>query len=580
MEAERIIPIAFLFGVEIETVLKLSRAQANNISELYDEEDWKETKGSEYLFLIDLLANRGIPVNGSRHHTGISRDWTESNDMWSFKCDASIVEGEDEYGREDPNYIYLGVEITSRVLPARDEGFHEVVEVLDIIKSRYQLIENSSCGLHVHVGVSQEDKSWPLGTLKRFAQLILAFDHQINSLHPDRRVSGNKYCVQNSEGELLQQPNPFLRGKAIELCTEGDFEEGFIKMMNANLNREMAYNFTNLSSIMYPKTTKRTIEWRQHEGTSDGLRIRAWCEFATGLVKYAHETPQLENLELLLNTALNDSFTILDLFKAIGLDHLANFYSDRIFERPRPIYRRTQIKQPRTLKDLQDQLREEQLIALEEGRRRNSLGACSNPGEVEGCTSDEPCSRRGSSSYAESLASSRCLSSSSGKDPATYPRGGRSGTRCLYARVSYHCPEAKESPENLETLNLCLGEDSNDLEMSSAPSSEGSVVNLDDLDGAYDGSAEAPDDSRGIIHSKLDLMEYRMLIHRRPVLQSTRFEAIEFEDIDLNDNFKAMDLNDEPQQASSKRSTKRARSLSPQEVRGKHQRISQWISQL
>ena len=554
MEAVRIIPIAFLFGAEIETVLKLPRAQANHISELYDDEDWEETRGSAYLFLIDLLANHSIPVDGSRHLAGISRNWTGSSDVWSFKCDASIVEGEDEYGREDPRYIYLGVEIISRVLPATDEGFREVVKVLYIINSHYQLIENSSCGLHVHVGASREDKSWPLGTLKRFAQLILAFDHQINSLHPDRRISGNKYCVQNSESEMLQQPNPFLREKAIELCTEDDFEEGFIKMMNPNRNREMAYNFTNLSSIMYPKTTKRTIEWRQHEGTSDGLRIRAWCEFATGLVKYAHETPQLEKLELWLHNVLNNSFTILDLFKAIGLDHLADFYSDRIFKRPRPTYRPTQARQVGTLKDLQDQLREEQLRGMEKGRRRGSSAAYSNLDEVEGYSSDEQSSSDGPSSYVGSPARSRPVSSSSGEDKGTRPRW-RSRTRRW---VTYHSLEARESPENLETPNQYPDGDSGE-----------------DADGSDEGS----DDSSGTINSKLSRVEHKILVPVRPALQNTKLQDDGFEDVDLNDGFKAIDLGDKSQEAKPKRGTKRARSLSPEEG-GKRQRFSQWIGEL
>ena len=555
MEAESVNPIAFLFGVEIETVLKIPKQQAKHISQLYDGEDWIDSRGSEYLFLVDLLASYGIPVDGSRPVAGISRNWTESCDMWSFKRDPTILECEDGNRRYDPGYTYLAVEIISRVLPATDEGFHEVVEVLDIIKSQYQLIDNSSCGLHVHVGASREDKRWPLGTLKRFAQLILAFEHQINSLHPDWRINGNKYCVQNSESELLQQPDPFLRGEAIELCTEDDFEGGFIKMMNPNFHRQMAYNFTNLSSIMYPgEMTKRTIEWRQHEGTSDGLRIGAWCEFATGLVKYAHETPQLEQLELWSNAALDDSFTILDLIKAIGLDHLADFYSDRIFERPRPKYCATQAKQPRTLKDLQEQLREEQLVALEEGRHHGSLGACPNPDEVEGRTSDKPCSCGGSPSYAESLTRSRPVSSSSGEDRGTRPRW-RSRTRRW---VSHHSLEAREDPENLETPDPYPDEDSGE-----------------DADGSDEGS----DDSSGTTNSKLSRTEYKSLVPIRPALQNTKFQDDGFEDVDLNDGFKAIDLGDKSQEAKPKRGTKRARSLSPEEG-GKRQRFSQWSGQL
>ena len=546
MQAESVIPIAFLFGVEIETVVKLSGAEDEHIKQLYGGEDWRDARGSVYLFLIDLLANHGIPVDGSRPLAGTSRVWTGPSDVWSFKYDPSIVECEDGDSRYDPGYSYLAVEIVSRVLPATDEGFHEVVKVMDLIKSKYQLIDNTTCGLHVHVGASREDKKWPLGTLKRFAQLILAFDHQINSLHPDWRISGNKYCVQNSESEFLQQSDPFLRGKAIELCSEDDSEGELVRMMNPNYNRQAAYNFTNLSSVMNPRTTRRTIEWRQHEGTSDGRRIRAWCEFATGLVRYAHEAPPVEQLDLWSKSALNDRFTILELLKTIGLDHLADFYSDKIFERPRPRYRPTQYNQAMTLEDLQDQLHEEQLIALEEGQGRSSIGPHPNLSEGQ---------ERGRSSYAELPAASRPLSSSPGPDGRTHPQR-RSRTVRFNAIVSYHYPKAREDLENVEALDLYRAEDSDD---DSDDSRFGS--NVSDIDS---------DDSSETIHIKLNLMEYRIMEPRRPVLQKTRLEDSEFEDIDLSE---------EPQESRHIQSTKGAKPLSPEESE-KRERISQWIDQL
>ena len=335
--AEHIPPLELSFGVEFECVLKIPFQEAiDTIQEGFRE--WASVRGLDgiQLSIVDLLSEHGIAVNGAHPASGGERYFSPRyGTHWRVENDATIQARDSDDRKNDPGYKYLSMELISRVLPWKRESFVEIRKVLDLVKSKYVIVErNSSTSTHIHIGASLEDKDWPLETLKKIAQLTLAFEHQINSLHSDDRI-GNRYCRLNSECRYLWQLDPFLRGKAIEAC---DDLPSFVQLMNPDVNRQWAYNYTNLDRAYIPRTTKRTIELRQHRGCVNPDAIIAWLSLALGMVKYCHETPNPDHLKLWVDHVDDDSFDVFDFMKAIGVSNLIPYYKDKVTQRPRKPY--------------------------------------------------------------------------------------------------------------------------------------------------------------------------------------------------------------------------------------------------
>ncbi|KAH9886795.1 hypothetical protein F4778DRAFT_439169 [Xylariomycetidae sp. FL2044] len=89
--------------------------------------------------------------------------------LWVVKKSNSAEPAED-----DPRYDYytwIPVEINSpKLLWADRNSLRKLKEVLAILKSRYRIVSNYTCEVHVHVG-RRDDSAFSLPTLKRLATL-------------------------------------------------------------------------------------------------------------------------------------------------------------------------------------------------------------------------------------------------------------------------------------------------------------------------------------------------------------------------------------------------------------------------
>lgn len=84
-----------------------------------------------------------------------------------------------------------------------------------------------------------------------------------------------------------------------------------------------------------PRSHKRTIEFRGHEGTLDSERIVNWINVCVGLVEFA-DTIDPDELDKFLWSHIDyaDEFTVIDLLRVIGRPAEAEFYAKRFEEHP------------------------------------------------------------------------------------------------------------------------------------------------------------------------------------------------------------------------------------------------------
>ena len=278
-------------------------------------------KSLTYREILERL-NKIIAVHAS--------DAEASEDM-AERADAVMDEG-------DPSeMLYFPMEIITRVLPYNEASAMEVKKALKAITAHVQLFTNASCGLNVHVGNSTN--GFPLATLKKFAHLIVAFEHVIESVCSDTFLNGRDcrtYSKSPSESPRLIDVDLLTRLTRIKACPT---LESLIVLMNPGCERYYAYNFLNLIPGQKTRTKEneptRTIEMRQCNGTVDIDEILAFTDLTTGLLELAHNMTDIQIVTLCLQKGTDSSYTIVDLLWTIGREELIPFYEPRITVRPR-----------------------------------------------------------------------------------------------------------------------------------------------------------------------------------------------------------------------------------------------------
>ena len=339
-------PLTETFGVEIECLAKCSFEE---IKKLRTDKtfQWDEDHEVIQKVIYSTLHNAGIPVNSAF-------DYKTNYNKWTIAEDSTILEFEESQGPTTPSlFRYFGFELKSRILPVTaPSSFQEITSVLHLIKSRFDLVTNMTCGLHVHVG--NGTKGFPVRTLRTLAQLVTAFEPEIHRLHADSRIqypSIAGWCLPPSK--VLLATDPLERHQEMQkLQTVDDVRS----LMNPLFNRCLAYNFKNLASANMDAphelgTKTQTVEFRQHAASVDADEIVAWVQFTTGLVRYSHSVQdpepvspsnsnsssesQTRHFDLCIHRAADDGFSILDLMQAIGLGELVPFYEGRLYRRER-----------------------------------------------------------------------------------------------------------------------------------------------------------------------------------------------------------------------------------------------------
>lgn len=152
------------------------------------------------------------------------------------------------------------IECVSPILEGNDNGFESLKNCCKTLNEADAKV-NRSTGLHVHIGVSGMTDLWFINVFKNYQKLESIID---TFMAPSRRRDNNTFCKS-------------LQGFVF------DFACNTIADVQRKLNSR--YYKVNPMSI----NRHGTIEFRQHQGTTDFEKISNWVRFCAKLVQWSKE---------------------------------------------------------------------------------------------------------------------------------------------------------------------------------------------------------------------------------------------------------------------------------------------------
>jgi hypothetical protein len=272
----------------------------------------------------------------------------------------SRTASEIEQDRAGDPYTYQGIEVVSPALHFCDESLREVEKMCALLMNTYRISNNRTTGLHVHLG--HGPNGYKLTDLKSIMAFLYTFEPQISSLHPKHRFN-NGYSQSlrwNSRGTLNLQEKynrlphasdfalSILGCKTRKMCVKLGSPRGFGRYSHYNIQGESEDKLQ-----MDMRDTKRTIEFRQHNGTMDGEEITMWVRTLVGILTFVESGNPLALTDLMAyawraekwekvedesenqrtkeigSTFADEEFTIIDLCEYLGLAEQAAYYKDR-----------------------------------------------------------------------------------------------------------------------------------------------------------------------------------------------------------------------------------------------------------
>lgn len=283
---------------------KYDPANINSISSKIDQED-----AAYAACIADSLRSVGVPATPFYHFplyvSDEVADASGARQTWEVKRDSSVHA---RFAQTDPSsfYKWQSVELASSVFYSVEAAFDEIRKVCQHLTTTYRVIANSTCGLHIHVGNCASGFDLPIS--KRLMANLWTYEPQIHTLNSFERTSKNsEYAVskplryngahsqhqpRNAEFKDPKDPTNF---EALALVHKCSTQEDLIYWW-ANPAGYNVYEMENLLPVVKKnvqtdeeaaeqlRPSKRTIEFRQHEGTLDPDRIINWAKLAMGLV--------------------------------------------------------------------------------------------------------------------------------------------------------------------------------------------------------------------------------------------------------------------------------------------------------
>lgn len=191
-----------------------------------------------------LIQSKGVDSNseGYNHRTS-------SN--WKVITDASVGSYAD------------GIEIVSPILTG-EEGLRQLALVLEAL-NEYGCKVDRQCGIHVHWGIAD----LTLNSVKNVCAMYSKYEAQIDRLMPrSRRANNNQYCRSMNNNGVTSTMAAIKASDSMEA-------------LKSAVNQGTRYRKLNLESFW----RYSTMEFRQHAGSLDFAKIRAWVFLTGGLVE-------------------------------------------------------------------------------------------------------------------------------------------------------------------------------------------------------------------------------------------------------------------------------------------------------
>tara|TARA_R100001510_G_C7651316_1_gene208972 strand:- start:292 stop:1188 length:897 start_codon:yes stop_codon:yes gene_type:complete len=222
---------------------------------------------------VEFLSHepRGFIASRITQATGIDvrlASYSDKNhNQWRIKTDSSVQ------GRGN------GYELVTPILRG-EEDMIKLRDVVNVIKEYGEI--NSSCGLHVHIGVNELDAA----QYRKLLKLWLKYEYACDLLLPESRRTANRYCNRNFQ-------------YIYRSCEEATFGAQLVDCfgrLNTRKNHRALVGSRGRGFSFGDKYTKLntghfwnqgTIEFRSHSGTLNKDKIDHWVRLTQAFVMAA-----------------------------------------------------------------------------------------------------------------------------------------------------------------------------------------------------------------------------------------------------------------------------------------------------
>lgn len=203
---------------------------------------------------------------------------------WTIKTDESLE-------APDKDYVWYPIEIVSPPLLYVGKHLEDVHKICEALTNNFRVNVNRSCGLHIHVGDGLD--GFNHSTIKSLVACLWSFEQQLSLIHPLHRLQNewspgiDGQCALSREAE---RDGKTSRSACLDIIFGTKSTNDLLDLIGSTNYAFGAYNFAYLRTP-YEQPTKRTVEFRYHEGTLDPRRVLNWLVVCQGLVKWAMYTP-------------------------------------------------------------------------------------------------------------------------------------------------------------------------------------------------------------------------------------------------------------------------------------------------
>lgn len=307
-------PLQLTFGLELEFIVlydpvrykyDLARLECGPRTRL--DQKFEILVRKHIIYALNAIK---LPVTGYRE--------SDSTQKWTITSDDSIDLG----GR--PNCV--GVEMKSPAYNISEIALAQVTRAIKLLTDSFDVIVDDSCGVHVHVG--NQRKGFPLQTVKQFCMLTAIFEPYFDSLHPSERIFGLGSGFARGPTSVFIGINPWDTALLIQ---DARSHKELVKRYAREENLRDRCHAYNLLPLVH-EPMYHTIEFRQHEATTEPTAICKWIALACGLIHNAHTIPYNDLTQLIDEFAFDSrppTDVIIDLLHRLQLNEWADFYSQR-----------------------------------------------------------------------------------------------------------------------------------------------------------------------------------------------------------------------------------------------------------
>ncbi|KAH7121363.1 putative amidoligase [Dactylonectria macrodidyma] len=270
-------------GLEIEGVV-LSFAQSSD--------PFPSRVEQQVGLVAEALNNSGL--SSRAYFPSTTRGSGPNYMIWNVTVDVTVSEVTSESDADDSAFKKrFGFEVISPVFYNSESHTwaDELQAGIYAINGTIKWKANRSTGLHVHIGRGNPGSEFTLVEVQKIAMFYCRFEIAMDVLHPTHRSVENENVMSNRGNDLLRdmgmsQIYQMIRntGTVSEIHGILKYCPGDVKYDGYSDSRFFKVNFTSLQK-------HNTIEFRQHEGTTDPQRMIQWTKFLLKFVKFAMDSP-------------------------------------------------------------------------------------------------------------------------------------------------------------------------------------------------------------------------------------------------------------------------------------------------